>query len=90
MLSSSAFYNLHQILTHSYSRVVMQTLLLAHKHKRISGAWKKIELDVKRTNIVIYCKVFVTEARPRGLGYENLIYPSHGGILTVDAQDKDC
>ncbi|KAK2466943.1 hypothetical protein APHAL10511_001201 [Amanita phalloides] len=36
------------ILTHSYSRVVMQTLLLAHKTKRIS--------------------VFVTEARPRGLG----------------------
>ncbi|EDR14283.1 uncharacterized protein LACBIDRAFT_145994, partial [Laccaria bicolor S238N-H82] len=36
------------ILTHSYSRVVMQTLLLAHQHKRIS--------------------VFVTEARPRGLG----------------------
>ncbi|KAF8163276.1 hypothetical protein B0H34DRAFT_836497 [Crassisporium funariophilum] len=36
------------ILTHSYSRVVMQTLLLAHKRKRIS--------------------VFVTEARPRGLG----------------------
>lgn len=36
------------ILTHSHSRVVMQTLLLAHKRKRIS--------------------VFVTEARPRGLG----------------------
>ncbi|XP_006458151.1 hypothetical protein AGABI2DRAFT_190506 [Agaricus bisporus var. bisporus H97] len=36
------------ILTHSYSRVVIQTLLLAHKRKRIS--------------------VFVTEARPRGLG----------------------
>ncbi|KAF5315691.1 hypothetical protein D9611_004670 [Ephemerocybe angulata] len=37
------------ILTHSHSRVVMQTLLLAHQHKRIS--------------------VFVTEARPRGLGF---------------------
>ncbi|KAF9052608.1 hypothetical protein BJ165DRAFT_1339673 [Panaeolus papilionaceus] len=36
------------ILTHSYSRVVMKTLLRAHKQKRIS--------------------VFVTEARPRGLG----------------------
>ncbi|THU90721.1 nagb/rpia/CoA transferase-like protein [Dendrothele bispora CBS 962.96] len=36
------------ILTHSYSRVVMQTLLMAHRRKRIS--------------------VFVTEARPRGLG----------------------
>lgn len=36
------------ILTHSHSRVVIQTLLLAHKQKRIS--------------------VFVTEARPRGLG----------------------
>jgi len=36
------------ILTHSYSRVVMHALLLAHKRKRIS--------------------VFVTEARPRGLG----------------------
>jgi len=29
----------HQILTHSYSRVVMQTLLLAHKRKRISGTF---------------------------------------------------
>jgi translation initiation factor eIF-2B subunit alpha len=38
-----------KILTHSYSRVVMQALLLAHKRKRIS--------------------VYVTEARPRGLGY---------------------
>ena len=37
------------ILTHSYSRVVMQTLLHAHQTKRIS--------------------VYVTEARPRGLGY---------------------
>jgi len=36
------------ILTHSYSRVVMQTLLRAHERKRIS--------------------VYVTEARPRGLG----------------------
>jgi translation initiation factor eIF-2B subunit alpha len=36
------------ILTHSYSRVVMQALLHAHKRKRIS--------------------VYVTEARPRGLG----------------------
>lgn len=38
-----------QILTHSYSRVVMRALLNAHKTKRIS--------------------VYVTEARPRGLGY---------------------
>ncbi|KAI9566454.1 hypothetical protein HD554DRAFT_2275242 [Boletus coccyginus] len=36
------------ILTHSYSRVVMKTLLRAHQRKRIS--------------------VYVTEARPRGLG----------------------
>jgi len=36
------------ILTHSYSRVVMKTLLMAHERKRIS--------------------VFVTEARPGGLG----------------------
>ncbi|KAA1471201.1 nagb/rpia/CoA transferase-like protein [Dentipellis sp. KUC8613] len=36
------------ILTHSYSRVVLRTLLHAHKCKRIS--------------------VYVTEARPRGLG----------------------
>jgi len=36
------------ILTHSYSRVVMEVLLYAHRHKRIS--------------------VYVTEARPRGLG----------------------
>lgn len=43
------------ILTHSYSRVVMKTLLCAHERKRIS--------------------VYVTEARPRGLGlrtYEEL------------------
>ncbi|KAG2157073.1 hypothetical protein DEU56DRAFT_920852 [Suillus clintonianus] len=43
------------ILTHSYSRVVMKTLLRAHERKRIS--------------------VYVTEARPRGLGlrtYEEL------------------
>ncbi|KAI0054040.1 nagb/rpia/CoA transferase-like protein [Auriscalpium vulgare] len=43
------------ILTHSYSRVVMQALLHAHQRKRIS--------------------VYVTEARPRGLGiktYESL------------------
>ncbi|KAI6167047.1 hypothetical protein EDD17DRAFT_1774021 [Pisolithus thermaeus] len=43
------------ILTHSYSRVVMKTLLCAHEKKRIS--------------------VYVTEARPRGLGlrtYEEL------------------
>ncbi|KAI6028375.1 nagb/rpia/CoA transferase-like protein [Pisolithus orientalis] len=38
------------ILTHSYSRVVMKTLLCAHERKRIS--------------------VYVTEARPRGLGLE--------------------
>ncbi|KAL5490365.1 GCN3 [Sanghuangporus weigelae] len=40
------------ILTHSYSRVVMQALLLAHKQKRIS--------------------VYVTEARPRGLGLDRI------------------
>lgn len=38
-----------KILTHSYSRVVMKTLLRAHERKRIS--------------------VYVTEARPRGLGF---------------------
>ena len=38
-----------QVLTHSYSRTVIQTILRAHKqHKRI--------------------KVYVTEARPSGLG----------------------
>ena len=41
--------HIYQILTHSYSRVVMQTLLLAHKRKRISGItllsrWKFIYL----------------------------------------------
>ncbi|KAG8902724.1 translation initiation factor eIF-2B subunit alpha [Tulasnella sp. 403] len=40
--------NAVKILTHSYSRVVMQALLRAHKQKRIS--------------------VYVTEARPKGLG----------------------
>ncbi|KAF8636697.1 hypothetical protein AX17_003502 [Amanita inopinata Kibby_2008] len=48
------------ILTHSYSRVVMQTLLLAHEGKRIS--------------------VFVTEARPRGLGIKTAEALSAAGI----------
>ncbi|KAF8654224.1 hypothetical protein AX16_003748 [Volvariella volvacea WC 439] len=48
------------ILTHSYSRVVMRTLLLAHKKKRIS--------------------VFVTEARPRGLGIKTAEALSAAGV----------
>ncbi|RDB21343.1 Translation initiation factor eIF-2B subunit alpha [Hypsizygus marmoreus] len=48
------------ILTHSYSRVVMQTLLLAHERKRIS--------------------VFVTEARPRGLGIKTAEALTAAGI----------
>ncbi|KAJ7109348.1 nagb/rpia/CoA transferase-like protein [Mycena epipterygia] len=48
------------ILTHSYSRVVMETLLLAHKSKRIS--------------------VFVTEARPRGLGVKTAEALTAAGI----------
>ncbi|EAU88565.2 translation initiation factor eif-2b alpha subunit [Coprinopsis cinerea okayama7 len=48
------------ILTHSYSRVVLQTLLLAHKSKRIS--------------------VFVTEARPRGLGIKTAEALSAAGV----------
>ncbi|KAJ7452454.1 hypothetical protein B0H11DRAFT_1821135 [Mycena galericulata] len=48
------------ILTHSYSRVVMETLLLAHKSKRIS--------------------VFVTEARPRGLGVKTAEALTTAGI----------
>ncbi|KAJ3779344.1 hypothetical protein FB446DRAFT_710583 [Lentinula raphanica] len=48
------------ILTHSYSRVVLQTLLLAHKRKRIS--------------------VFVTEARPRGLGIKTAEMLTAAGI----------
>ncbi|KAK7054921.1 translation initiation factor eIF-2B subunit alpha [Paramarasmius palmivorus] len=48
------------ILTHSYSRVVMQTLLMAHKRKRIS--------------------VFVTEARPRGLGIKTAEKLTAAGI----------
>jgi translation initiation factor eIF-2B subunit alpha len=45
-------YHIDQILTHSYSRVVMQTLLLAHKRKRISGItlpfwWKYIYILFK-------------------------------------------
>ncbi|KIM87040.1 hypothetical protein PILCRDRAFT_64112 [Piloderma croceum F 1598] len=46
---SLGFIKDDSILTHSYSRVVMKTLLRAHKQKRIS--------------------VYVTEARPRGLGF---------------------
>ncbi|KAJ7709935.1 hypothetical protein B0H17DRAFT_1029882 [Mycena rosella] len=48
------------ILTHSYSRVVMETLLLAHRSKRIS--------------------VFVTEARPRGLGVKTAQALTAAGI----------
>ncbi|KAI0062290.1 nagb/rpia/CoA transferase-like protein [Artomyces pyxidatus] len=48
------------ILTHSYSRVVMQTLLHAHKRKRIS--------------------VYVTEARPRGLGIKTCEALTAAGI----------
>ncbi|KAI0318954.1 nagb/rpia/CoA transferase-like protein [Amylostereum chailletii] len=48
------------ILTHSYSRVVMQALLHAHKRKRIS--------------------VYVTEARPRGLGIKTYEALTAAGI----------
>ncbi|KAI0031832.1 IF-2B-domain-containing protein [Vararia minispora EC-137] len=48
------------ILTHSYSRVVMQALLHAHKRKRIS--------------------VYVTEARPRGLGLKTCDELTAAGI----------
>lgn len=54
-----------QILTHSYSRVVMKALLHAHKTKRIS--------------------VYVTEARPRGLGYVVRRTPSVHRVLTSRA-----
>ncbi|KAF8559550.1 nagb/rpia/CoA transferase-like protein [Imleria badia] len=48
------------ILTHSYSRVVMKTLLRAHERKRIS--------------------VYVTEARPRGLGLRTFDELTAAGI----------
>ncbi|KAJ7219244.1 hypothetical protein GGX14DRAFT_435269 [Mycena pura] len=49
------------ILTHSYSRVVMETLLLAHRrNKRVS--------------------VYVTEARPRGLGVKTAEALTAAGI----------
>ncbi|KAK0503231.1 hypothetical protein EDD18DRAFT_624574 [Armillaria luteobubalina] len=56
------------ILTHSYSRVVMQTLLWAHKRKRIS--------------------VFVTEARPRGLGIKTAEKLTAAGIPTTVILDS--
>ncbi|KAF5380954.1 hypothetical protein D9615_003929 [Tricholomella constricta] len=56
------------ILTHSYSRVVMQTLLLAHERKRIS--------------------VFVTEARPRGLGIKTAEALTAAGIPTTVILDS--
>ncbi|KAF8188415.1 hypothetical protein BJ912DRAFT_904023 [Pholiota molesta] len=56
------------ILTHSYSRVVMQTLLLAHKHKRIS--------------------VFVTEARPRGLGIKTAEALTAAGVPSTVILDS--
>ncbi|KIM49147.1 hypothetical protein M413DRAFT_60031 [Hebeloma cylindrosporum] len=56
------------ILTHSYSRVVMQTLLLAHKRKRIS--------------------VFVTEARPRGLGIKTAQALTAAGVPSTVILDS--
>ncbi|TFK76474.1 nagb/rpia/CoA transferase-like protein [Pluteus cervinus] len=56
------------ILTHSYSRVVMQTLLLAHKQKRIS--------------------VFVTEARPRGLGIKTAEALTAAGVPSTVILDS--
>ncbi|KAJ7582741.1 hypothetical protein C8J56DRAFT_792445 [Mycena floridula] len=56
------------ILTHSYSRVVMQTLLLAHKRKRIS--------------------VFVTEAKPRGLGVKTAEMLTAAGIPSTVILDS--
>ncbi|KAH9484308.1 Translation initiation factor eIF-2B subunit alpha [Psilocybe cubensis] len=56
------------ILTHSYSRVVMQTLLLAHKRKRIS--------------------VFVTEARPRGLGIKTAEELTAAGVPSTVILDS--
>ncbi|PPQ78103.1 hypothetical protein CVT25_015637 [Psilocybe cyanescens] len=56
------------ILTHSYSRVVMQTLLLAHKRKRIS--------------------VFVTEARPRGLGIKTAEVLTAAGVPSTVILDS--
>ncbi|KAF9519976.1 hypothetical protein BS47DRAFT_1370529 [Hydnum rufescens UP504] len=56
------------ILTHSYSRVVIQTLIHAHKRKRIS--------------------VFVTEARPLGLGvkaHEILVQAGIPCTLVLDS-----
>ncbi|KDR81582.1 hypothetical protein GALMADRAFT_59513 [Galerina marginata CBS 339.88] len=56
------------ILTHSYSRVVMQTLLLAHRRKRIS--------------------VFVTEARPRGLGIKTAEALTAAGVPSTVILDS--
>ncbi|KIY50879.1 nagb/rpia/CoA transferase-like protein [Fistulina hepatica ATCC 64428] len=56
------------ILTHSYSRVVLQTLLTAHERKRIS--------------------VFVTEARPRGLGIKTAEALRAAGIPAVVCLDS--
>lgn len=56
------------ILTHSYSRVVMQTLLLAHERKRIS--------------------VFVTEARPRGLGIKTAEALTAAGVPSTVILDS--
>jgi len=56
------------ILTHSYSRVVMQTLLHAHKQKRIS--------------------VFVTEARPRGLGIKTAEALTAAGVPSTVILDS--
>lgn len=46
----------------------MHALLLAHKRKRISGI---STLSFRRRSIkpTLFYLVFVTEARPRGLGY---------------------
>ncbi|PBK97709.1 IF-2B-domain-containing protein [Armillaria gallica] len=62
--------SLDKILTHSYSGVVMQTLLWAYKRKR---------------NISI---VFVTEARPCGLGFKIAEKSTAAGIPTIVILDS--
>ncbi|KAJ3744644.1 hypothetical protein DFH05DRAFT_1071314 [Lentinula detonsa] len=69
------------ILTHSYSRVVLQTLLLAHKRKRISGEISGSNSTCECFSSHVLCfSVFVTEARPRGMGIKTAEMLTAAGI----------
>ncbi|KAH6918610.1 translation initiation factor eif-2b alpha subunit [Coprinopsis sp. MPI-PUGE-AT-0042] len=68
------------ILTHSYSRVVLGALLLAHKSKRISGMSPSFPVLLSLPPDHFSRLVFVTEARPRGSGIKTAEALSAAGV----------